>query len=298
MPCCARLVPGASLFISGKYITHVTGGAIGPCRNLKGQDVRLLYVMLCVIWVMAGPVQAQTAGNAPPNKEDIVQLLLRMDEFVPIEQEFIALGFEGENLELAMAQHRRVFGDRDIANYIAERVLSAYAGTVPSASEAGGLLGPLIDRGIGHLNATDLVFFYKVENAVFRALPYRECGLAVKQRLSDERLALATARAAARMNSPALKRYYDIQYKAARLGLRNEQVILTGARKDRIEQKIGEALFAESGDADALKLVRVFENPARATNRQACEAGRVIMETVLTMQGRDLREALLYFSGP
>ncbi|MFK7940465.1 MAG: hypothetical protein AB8B82_13880 [Roseovarius sp.] len=261
--------------------------------------MRRLYLMFCAIWMACAPVQGQAQAQPPaPNKADIVELLLRMDEFVPIEREFIALGFEGENLELAMAQHRRVFGDRDIAEYIADRVLSAYEGTLPTASEAGGLLGPLIDRGIGHLNTKDLTFFYKVENAVFKALPYRECGLAVKQRLSDQRLSNATARAAARMNASALSRYYDIQYKAARLGLRNKQVVLTGARKDRIERKIGEAMFDGSGDGAQMKMVRVFENPGRVSNRQACEAGRLIMDTVMTMQGRDLREALLYFSGP
>lgn len=262
---------------------------------MKGPDVRLISILFCLVLCVAAPVAAQ---QAPPERAEIMRLLQRMDEFVPIEAEFRSLGFEGENLSLAMAQHRRVFGDPEISGYVADRLLSAYSGALPSASEAGGLLGPLIDRGIGHLPTKDLVYFYKVETAVFQALPTRECGLAVKQRLSDQRLSDATARVAARLNTPALEEYYRIQYKAARLGLTRERVVLSGAREAEIEEKIGKVIFEGSESGDELELIRVFENPERASNRQACEAGRTIMAAVMSMQGGDLREALLYFSAP
>lgn len=243
----------------------------------------------------APPAMAQ---DAPPSKADLVRLLQRMGEFVPIRAEFAALGFEGENLELAVEQHARVFGDPQIASYVADRILAAYAGSIPSASEAGGLLGPLIDRGIGHLPTVELEYFYKVENTVFNALPVRECGLAVKQRVSEQQLSTATARVAARLNTPALRQYYKIQYKAARLGLRHEAVRLSPGRESKIERKIGEKIFEGPGDARREELIRTFENPRRASNRQACEAGRLIMQAVMAMQGRDLREALIYFSAP
>jgi len=238
------------------------------------------------------------AQQDAPNRDDIIRLLSRMDEIVPVEREFITMGFEGKNLELAMDQYARVFSDPAIGGFVADRLIAAYSGALPTASEAGGLLGPLIDRGVGHLPERDLINFYKVENAVFKALPIRECGLAVKQRLSNRRLSDATARAAARMNSPALKEYYRIQYKAAKLGLTHEAVRLTPERTAQIEDRIGEKIFETSGEADMLSLIRTFENPRRATNRQACEAGRTIMDSVLTMQGPDLRDALIYFSSP
>lgn len=262
---------------------------------MKGPDVRLISLLFCLGLGVAVPVAAQ---QAPSEKVEIMRLLQRMDEFVPIEAEFRSLGFEGRNLELAMAQHRRVFGDPEIASYVADRLLSAYSGSLPSASVAGGLLGPLIDRGIGHLPTRELVYFYKVETAVFQALPTRECGLAVKQRLSDQRLSDATARVAARLNTPALEEYYRIQYKAARLGLTRERVVLGAARETKIEEKIGKVIFEGPGSGDARELIRVFENPERASNRRACEAGRTIMAAVMAMRGDDLREALLYFSAP
>lgn len=260
--------------------------------------MRLLPLILSLSLAFAAPVLGQSNGGVPPNKADIVRLLGRMHEFVPIRKEFSELGFRGENLELAVAQYQRVFSDKQIAGFVADRIIAAYEGALPSATEAGGLLGPLIDRGIGHLSIGELIYFYKVENAVFKALPTRECGLAVKQQLSDRRLTNATARAAARLNTPALKEYYRIQYKAARLGLNNKAVRLSPSATKRIEAKIGEQVFAQTEDARSRSLIRVFGSPDTASNQQACEAGRMIMDTVMTMQGRDLRDALLYFSAP
>lgn len=261
----------------------------------KARDLRLVPFLTCLCLILAAPLaQAQQ----PTEKADIVRLLGRMHEFVPIEEEFRALGFAGENLDLAMAQYKRVFNDPGIAGYVADRILATQQGTIPGAMQAGGLLGPLIDRGIGHLPTQELKYFYLVENEVFGALPYRECGLAVKQRLSDRRLADATARAAARLNTPALREYYRIQYKAARLGLTRDAKRLSPARNARIEKIIGDIVFSREGDARSQSLMRTFATPERATHRQACEAGRMIMDTVLSMEGNDLRDALIYFSTP
>ena len=255
-----------------------------------------LFFCLTALFLACAPIAHAQAQQA--NRDDIIRMLSRMDEIVPIRDDFARMGFKGKNLDLAVAQHRRVFGDPQIGAYVADRLIAAYAGTLPSTSEAGGLLGPLIDRGIGHLPNAELVYFYQVENVVFKALPIRECGLAVKQRLSDQRLSDATARVAARLNTPALRQYYRIQYKAARLGLTRKAVRLTKAQTLRIEDRIGEEIFAQTGDAETLSLIRTFENPRRATNKQACEAGRKIMDTVMAMTGRDQRDALIYFSSP
>ncbi len=257
--------------------------------------MRLIACLFAICFVFAVPVAAQ---SNVPNRDDIIRLLARMDEIVPIEQEFVAQGFEGENLQLAMAQYRRLFGDREIGEYLADRIILAYQGQLPSATAAGGLLGPLIDRGIAHLPTRDLVYFYRVENVVFNALSVRDCGLAVKQRLSDQRLADATARVAARLNTPALRDYYRIQYDAAKLGLRREMKQLTPEETLEIEAIIGARIFEGTGEAETMKLIRTFENPRGATNRAACEAGRAVMNGVLTLEGQDLRRALIYFSTP
>lgn len=257
--------------------------------------MRLIALLLVLLIGTTGPLAAQ---QPEPNREDIIRLLGRMDEFVPVEQQFRSMGFEGENLALALAQYRRVFADRQIAEYMADRLIAAGTGRIPPAFVAGGLIGPLVERGIGHLPTRELVYFFKVENTVFNALPLRECGLAVKQRLSDRRLAEASARAAARLNTPALKEYYRIQYKAARLGLTRDAVRLSTEDALRIEERIGAAIFARTDEAEALSLIRTFDNPARASNRAACAAGRHVMDAVMGLEGRDLRMALIYFSTP
>lgn len=255
--------------------------------------MRYLACLLALFLATAAPAQ-----DTAVNREDVVRLLQRMHEVVPVRDQFVELGFRGENLELAMAQHQRIFGDRKVAEYMADRLIAAYDGRLPPASATGGLVGSLIDRGIGYLPTRDLVYFYRVENTVFKALSDRECGLAVKQRLSDRRLSDATAQAAARLNTPALKEYYRIQYKAVKLGLTREPKRLSAAEADAIEERIGKAIFSRTGDKSAMALIRVFENPRRATNRQACDAARTIMDTVLTLKGNDLRNALIYFSAP
>lgn len=259
--------------------------------------MRLLIIFTCLCIALGAPA-AQAQAQDQPARSDLVRLLGRMHEFVPIEQDFRSLGFEGENLDLAMAQYKRMFNDPGIAGFVADRILSAQRTEVPTALEAGGLLGPLVDRGIGHLPTRELAYFYKVEYAVFNALPYRICGLVVKQRLSDHRLADATAKAAARLNSPALSEYYRIQYKAARLGVTRKAVRLGPAATARIERVIGKTVFSREGDAHAEGLMRIFSRPESATNRQACETGRMIMQAVLTLEGEDLHDALIYFSSP
>ena len=274
-------------------IQDLAAGAEPPIW--KAPALSFIRIWICACLIAVSPIAvAQEASS----KAEIVKLLGRMHEFVPVEYEFRSMGFADDNLDLAMAQYRRMFNDPGIAGYVADRLIAAHEGKLPDASQAGGLLGPLIDRGIGHLPTRDLVYFYKVESTVFGAMSARDCGLAVKQRLSPRRLSDATARAAARLNTPALKEYYRIQFRAARLGLSHRQATLSPAREERIEQLIGERVFEASDDARSRSLIQVFDDPDHASNRQACEAGRLIMDTVLQMKGRNLRDALIYFSSP
>lgn len=258
--------------------------------------LRYLLSLLALTLGLSLPLAAQE--NDVPERAEIISLIGRMAELLPIEREFRALGFEGENLELAMEQYRRVFADPDIAAYVADRLIEAYSGQLSSALDAGGLIGPLVERGLGHLPTRDLAYFYEVENAIFNAMPVRICGLTVKQRVSERQLSDQSARLAARLNTPALRQYYNIQYQAARLGLTHEQIVLTPAQRASAQQLIGERIFENVDDADTARLLRAFENPRRASNRQACEAARTVMNKVLTLEGAELREALLYFSTP
>ncbi|MEB8387642.1 hypothetical protein OO012_10410 [Rhodobacteraceae bacterium KMM 6894] len=255
--------------------------------------IACLALMLC----LSGPsAQAQSEVT----RSDLIRMLGRLYDDLPIREDLMSLGFRGENLDLAVEQAKRVLRDPDVAGYVADRVLALQSGTAPPPTRAAeGLLWGLMDRGISHLPLRDLRYYYVVEQAVLKAMSPRNCGLAVRERMSPERLADETARIAARLNTPALRTYYDIQLRAAQLGATRPQLKMSTARIEAAEQSIFEALarLIASRD-DAEKLMRTFSRLDNADNRSACTAGRAFIDAVLSLEGKALHEALIYLSLP
>ncbi len=238
------------------------------------------------------------AQESSVRKSDLVRLLGELHGFTTIRQDMQALGFEGEKLDLAEAQIVRMLKDPLIAGNIADRVLASQQTKIPAA-QAGGLFWPLVDRGLGHLPARDMRYFYLVEQTMLKALPERECGLLIKERLSPERRAKATGSVAARLNTPALKEYYRIQFRAAQLGASRDVARLSARDEARIVERINLALAEEiKGRPDERAIKRAFSDLNRASNRRACTAGRLFMDSVLSLEGRDLHHALILLSTP
>ena len=264
----------------------------------EGKTVRIFPIIsaLCLaVCISAGPVAAQ---EGTVRKSDIVRLLGELPSFSPIREDMQALGFKGEKLEMAVEQITRMLQDPLIANNIAERVIAARNPSLQSV-EAGGLFWPLVDRGLGHLSARELRYFYLVEQTMLKALPHRQCGLTVKDRLPPERLAKATGSVAARLNTPALKEYYRIQFKAAQFGASREVFRLSQSDEARVVERINLALGRKlAGREDAAALMKAYGDLTRVSNRRACVAGRVFMDAVLSMEGRDLHHALILLSMP
>ncbi len=44
--------------------------------------------------------------------------------------------------------------------------------------------------------------------------------------------------------------------------------------------------------------MRAYRNLERVSNRRACEAGRLFMDAVLSLEGRELHNALILLSTP
>lgn len=261
--------------------------------------ISLIVSSLCLaLGLLGGMFSAVSAQQEIVRKSDIVRLLGQMHSYSPIREDMAALGFRGEKLDLAEGQIKRMLKDPLIAGNIADRVIAAQQGSVTSVN-AGGLFWPLVDRGLGHLNARDMRYFYLVEQTMLKALSDRDCGLAVKERLSPERLAKATGRVAARLNTPALKEYYRIQYKAARLGASRDVARLNPRDAARTVERINEAIGKKlAGRSDAAALMRAFGDLNSVGNRRACRAGRIFMDAILSMKGRDLHQALILLSTP
>lgn len=260
--------------------------------------MRLLALLAWLMFAGTG-LAAQQADTSPPVKRsDIIRLLGQIPDIAPIREELMALGFRGENLELAVKQSETIYRDPLIAGHIADRVIAAYE-TPRGVAQAGGLVWPLIERGLGHLSTRELKFYYRVEQAMIKAMPVRQCGLAVRNRLSDQRFAEVTARLAARLHTPSLREYYRIQLKAARLGAQRQPVRLSDAAVRRVEAQINAALTRRIAASDNPRgLLSAIENLDRAGNAQACTVGRLFMDIVLELEGRELREALIYLSQP
>lgn len=255
--------------------------------------------MVCAVaTVLLSAPEGGRAQDVTVRKSDVVRLLGQLPEFTPIRQDMQALGFEGEKLDLAVAQIERMLRDPLIASNIADRVIAARLPSVDTV-EAGGLFWPLVDRGLGRLTARELRYFYLVEQTMLKALPVRECGLTIKERLAPERLAKVTGSVAARLNTPALREYYRIQFKAAQFGASRDVRRLDPAAEARAAESINRALgrtLADRPDREAL--MRAYRNLERVSNRRACEAGRLFMDAVLSMEGRELHNALILLSTP
>lgn len=254
---------------------------------------RLLLTLSFLIGLGLPQAEAQRA----PEKAEIIAILGQLYAVPGMRAEMARAGFEGENLDLAMGQIKTVLGDRQIAGYLADRLIALGQGRPESAALATGLIEPLLDRGLSHLSARELAYFYQVETAVVNAMPKRLCGMAFRNRLGPKALTQSTAKVAARLNSPALKAYYRIQYKAAKLGLTRGPKRLSAAARAKAERSIFDALTAKAaGEKNGARLLQAFAQLERANNTLACDAGRMFLTTVMEMAPRARHEALVYMT--
>jgi len=276
---------------------------MGPFKSTLRREISIMRLLCCLLTAclfLAHPLAAQDAPRPEVSKADIIRLMERIFTEDTMRDDLVRLGFKGRNLDLATAQMRRIMTDPTVAGYIADQVLAFNKdGTLPVADGARGTLWGVIDRGVGHLPLRDLRYYYLVEQTVLNAMPVRDCGLVVRERRSPNRLSDATARVAARLNTPALEQYYRIQLEAARLGATRPPVTMSAAKIEQVETKIFNALLARlEGTDNGAGMIRTFARLDKADNRSACAAGRLFIDTVMSLKGRELHDALILLSLP
>lgn len=265
--------------------------------------LRALVCALALITLppIAGPARAGDTARAghEVSRADLIRLLGRLHEDGAVRDDLRRLGFEGEKLDIATTHAAEMLRDPVIAGYIADRVLAVQAGRKVPVGRAQGLLWGVVDDGLAHLSPTDLRYYYQVERVVLDAMPERVCGQAVRGVLNPERMADATARAAARLNVAGLRNYYRIQTDAARLGAQRGRLSTTRKRAARAEAAIFRVLTARVvQEPDAARIMETFANLDTTSNARACRAGRLFIDAVLTLEGRELHEALIQLSLP
>ncbi|MEM9844277.1 MAG: hypothetical protein AAF965_05710 [Pseudomonadota bacterium] len=256
-------------------------------------------VLMTALWTSASALaDAQEREEIKPNRADIIRLLGQIPDFAPIREELIALGFEGENLELAVAHAELVYRDPVLAGHVADQVIAAFLDP-ESVPATGGLIWPLVELGLGHLSTRDLRFYYRVERSLIGGLPVQACGRAVRNRLPPARFAELITRAAAQLNTSGLREYYRVQADAARYGIQRDPVRLSPARAEEIGEIINVQLREKIEKTEKpARLLSALDNLDTANNRQACEIGKLFLETVVAIEGPDGRDALIYMSQP
>ena len=257
--------------------------------------MKFLSILICLCLLAFGA----NAGPPEADRADVIRLLQKIVAQTPVRAELEAQGFRGKNLELAIRQSQVFVQDPGIVGYMADLLIAANAGQIPKDAESGGLVQRLVDRGISHLSLREMQHFYLVEQTVLNAFSVRDCGRTVKGRPQTKRQRDVASKVEAQMNTAALKEYYRIQLKAARLGLRHKAKKLSPDREAKIVEKIYTNLAQRVADTnDARGLIAAYENVNRVSNRRACTAGRLFMQTVLSLKGNDLRDALILLSSP
>lgn len=249
--------------------------------------MRIVIAILCLV--------IGHSANAQAEKPEIVRFLGQMHQLPFVREDFVESGFEGENLELAIGQMKRILTDPGISNYVADRLIEAGSGAPTPSLVTGGLIGPLFDRGMGHLTTSELKFYYNVEKEVISSMSVRNCGRTFRNKLPPHKLSLAMERGAAKLDTPVLKEFYRIQFKAAKLGLKRKAAQLSSTELEATLGNLSEQLMeriSEKKNGPALMLA--LGNIQRANNDTACEAGLLMLNTVLEMKGRYLRSSLIY----
>lgn len=263
---------------------------------------RALLCALLLAGTWHAPVMAQTAATqtaSTVSRADLIRLLGRMHEEKTVRTDLSKLGFKGENLELAVQHAANMLRDPVIAGYVADRVLAVKSGGPVPIARAQGLLWGVIDQGLAHLPRQDLRYYYLVEQTVLGAMPVHICGQAVRGTLPPERMADVTARAAARLNTEGLRNYYRIQLRAAQLGAQRGTLATTPKRAATAEALIFSALTRYIvAQPDAAQLMDSFSRLDTVDNTRACRAGQIFIAAVLTLEGRELHEALIQLSLP
>ncbi|MDO5758394.1 MAG: hypothetical protein Q4P24_12990 [Rhodobacterales bacterium] len=239
----------------------------------------------------------QAAGKV--SRADLIRLLGRLHEEDKVRADLAQLGFKGENLDLATEHAANMLRDPVIAGYVADRVLAVQSGAAVPIDRAQGLLWGVIDQGLAYLPLRDLRYYYLVEQAVLGAMPIHICGQAVRGTLPPRPMADATARAAARLNTDGLRNYYRIQLRAAQLGAQRGAFITTPRRAAKAEASIFAALTRNIvAEPDAAQIMDSFANLTIINDTRACRAGKLFISAVLTLEGRELHEALIQLSLP
>lgn len=254
----------------------------------------LFAVLIVSLIGFSNPVQAQQPAVS---RGELIELIGKLPELNGSKQALSRQGFKDDKLAIAFDHQNRLMGDKVVAGYIADRLLAVSNGNLPSGWAPDGLISPLFSSGYTNLSRGDKVFYWQVQQTVLKAMPTRECGLLVKGRMNEARTERVVGQAEARLSTSTLKRYYEIQRKAIRIGVSRGPKALSPQDAARTQEKINQTLRDRISSDPALAQVgSAFDNMNRASPANACQAGILFYDVALSLRGRDLENALLFLN--
>jgi hypothetical protein len=248
------------------------------------------FLVLALALLLAAPATAQN------QRQLLIDILGEVHQSDEVRRGLQSMGFNGENFEIALAHVKNVLTDRVVAGYLADNIRTASRAGKMTAEEFETLLFEPTDLGTAHLATGDQAFFLKVVSAMVKALSPCDCGRLARDRLSPAAERRALSAVLARLDPKSLKRFYDIDLKATRLGISRGARQLSKAQQSRGEAAFTKALIKGLGQSDHVdELIATIENLDRASDANACKATILLIDSVLALKGRDQADALLYF---
>jgi hypothetical protein len=255
----------------------------------------VIFIRLLFVAILAFPAAA-TAQQQNVSKQDVVRLLekLQLEQNNPDALE--GLGFRGEKLDLMLDHGQKLAQNRVILEFMADKLIGAQSGAQP-ADALGGLMTPLLRRGMPYLPIKEQRYFLNVEFTVMQAMNTTNCGRSVKETIAPQVFARSLAITTARLNAPALKEYLRVVRKASTTGVsKPKPPRMSEATKERVLERFATKLqdkAAEKGLSRAF--ARADVSLRQLSNREACQLGLLFVETVLDTTGADQRPMLQLF---
>ena len=250
-----------------------------------------LLLAITLVFTLVLPAAAQEV-----RKSDIVRVLEGLHELPGIAEGYRQSGYDEERTKIMLDHSRRIMANKGVSSFVADQLIAAQKGELTTA-RLGGVVQPLIDRGLLHLPLKEQLYYLKVETTVIRALTKTNCGRVMKQTANPEAISRDNQRVVARLNIPAMREYLRIVRKAAFTGVsRKSPPRISEQTRKRVSDKFFGAVLERAKSENLMRqLEKSAVNMRSLSNNDACRIGLMFIDTALEYEGTDKRTLIQLF---
>lgn len=262
--------------------------------------MRFPFSVLAIVLTLTFTLSAHHATAKDSAQTQYVKVLAQIHLDPDMRKDMRKSGFKGAQLEVVLDHFKALFSDRDIARYLADRMVEIDQGKRSSQEGLWDWLQPLMDRGLPHLSNAEMAAYLQTDVALLDGMSTANCGRMVKGKGSSTSLDKATTSALARMSPDGLAQYYRIYRAAVKTGLRNST---PPKLSEKTQAAAYEDIMAELdaqivGHRNYAKFRAALERMTGVSNVIACQSGRYMLQSVLNVRGTNRRAALQLFLTP